>query len=114
MMYGEIWWADMAEPIGSEAGYKRPVVIVQTNSLNVAQIRTVVVVPFTTNLEWANKFGNVFVPRSKNGPTEDSVAMTIQVSSVDKSVLTEKIGKLSAGIMREIRDGLAFVFEIDE
>ena len=37
----EVWWADLAEPIGSATGYRRPVVVVQSDPLNQSQIATV-------------------------------------------------------------------------
>ncbi len=50
MTRGEIYWADYGVPFGSEAGFRRPVVIVQDNNFNIKELRTVVVVPLTTNL----------------------------------------------------------------
>jgi mRNA-degrading endonuclease toxin of MazEF toxin-antitoxin module len=31
---GEVWWADIGEPIGSAPGYRRPVVVVQCDAMN--------------------------------------------------------------------------------
>ena len=61
---GEIWWAQLGIPFGSEAGYKRPVLIVQDDSFNESGIRTIVVVPLTTNLRLADAPGNVFIKKN--------------------------------------------------
>jgi mRNA interferase MazF len=50
MMRGELWWADFGIPFGSEAGFRRPVLIVQDDTFNESRIRTIVVLPLTTNL----------------------------------------------------------------
>ena len=62
---GEIWWAELPEPSGSEPGFRRPVLIVQGDSLNSSRIATVVCVPLTSNLRWAEAPGNVLL-RGKN------------------------------------------------
>ncbi|MFN5795985.1 MAG: type II toxin-antitoxin system PemK/MazF family toxin, partial [Planctomyces sp.] len=59
MQQGEIWWADLDAPVGSTAGFRRPVLIVQCDSFNRSRIATVVCVPLTSNLKWAEAPGNV-------------------------------------------------------
>ena len=58
---GEVWWADLAEPIGSSPGYRRPVVVLQSDALNRSQIATVVCVVLTSNLRWSIAPGNVLL-----------------------------------------------------
>jgi mRNA interferase MazF len=38
---GEIWWADLPEPAGSEPGFRRPVVVIQSDAFNRSKIVTV-------------------------------------------------------------------------
>ena len=92
----EVWWADLNEPTGSEAGYRRPVVVVQGNALNRSRIGTVVCVPLTSNLKWADAPGNVLLSRSETGLPQDSVANVSLIVTIDKQQLTEKVGKLAA------------------
>ena len=54
---GEVWWADISEPIGSAPGFTRPVVVVQSDAMNRSRIGTVVCVPLTSNLKWASAPG---------------------------------------------------------
>ena len=106
MTRGEIWWADLAEPRGSEPGKRRPVLIVQDNSLNRSQLRTVMAVPLTSNLKRAAAQGNVMLARTHSGLKVESVALTCQVVTIDKVFLTAQVGTLSASVMARIDAGL--------
>ena len=92
---GEIWWADLLDPTGSGPGFRRPVVVVQGDSFNRSRIATVLCVPLTSNLKWARAPGNVFLETRLTGLPQDSVANVSQVVALDKSLLTERAGKLS-------------------
>lgn len=92
---GEVWWADLHEPIGSGPGFRRPIVIIQCDALNRSRIATVVCVPLTTNTVWADAPGNVLLPREITGLPKDSVANSSQVIALDKHILTERVGRLS-------------------
>jgi mRNA interferase MazF len=106
---GEVWWADMAEPIGSEPGFHRPVVVVQCDSFNLGSIKTVVCVSLTSNLKWARAPGNVVLSAKSTGLPKDSVANVSQISTLDRQQLTEHIGKLPASQLRLILDGIDIV-----
>ena len=92
---GEIWWADLPDPTGSGPGFRRPVVLVQGDSFNRSKIATVLCVPLTGNLKWAEAPGNVVLQSRLTGLPKDSVANVSQVVALDKSLLTERVGKLS-------------------
>ncbi len=49
MQRGEIWWATLREPFGSEPGFRRPVLIVQDDAFNRSRIQTVIAIAITTN-----------------------------------------------------------------
>jgi mRNA interferase MazF len=91
---GEIWWADLGEPIGSGSGFRRPVLIVQSDSLNASKVATVVCVPLTTNLQWSDAPGNLLLRAKETGLPKDSVANVSQIVAVDKSILTDRVGKV--------------------
>lgn len=93
---GDVWWADLAVPSGSEPGFRRPVVVVHGDSFNRSTLRTVVAVPLTSNLRWAQAPGNLRLTARATGLPRDSVANVSQVVTVDKADLTERVGKLSA------------------
>ena len=92
---GEVWWADLGEPIGSAPGYRRPVLVVQGDALNRSRIATAVCVPLTSNLKWADAPGNVLLKASATGLDKNSVANVSQLVTVDKTTLTERVGKIT-------------------
>jgi len=91
---GEIWWADLVDPMGSGPGFRRPVVVIQGDSFNRSRIATVLCIPLTSNLKWAGAPGNVLLETRLTGLPKDSVANVSQVVALDKSLLTERAGKL--------------------
>jgi mRNA interferase MazF len=92
---GEIWWADLGDPIGSAPGYRRPVLVVQCDAFNRSRIGTIVCVPLTGNLRLAEAPGNVHLTTSETGLDRESVANVSQVLAADRSQLTERIGKVT-------------------
>jgi mRNA interferase MazF len=106
---GEVWWADLAEPVGSAPGFRRPVVIVQSDSFNRSKISTVVCIPLTSNLHWADAPGNVLLPAAVTGLSKDSVANVNQPVTLDREVLTESVGRLPDSKLELILYGLDVV-----
>jgi mRNA interferase MazF len=92
---GEVWWADLREPAGSEPGFRRPVVVVQGDPFNRSRLATVVCVALTSNLRWADAPGNVLLPAKATGLPRDSVANVSQVVTLDRASLTERAGVLA-------------------
>jgi mRNA interferase MazF len=109
MYRGEIWWASLPEPTGSESGYRRPILIVQDDTFNQSRIQTVIAIAITSNLRLAEAPGNVFLPRGVTGLPQDSVANVSQVVTIDKTVLTERVGSLPIDLQEEIDEGLRLV-----
>ena len=92
---GDVWWADLPEPKGSGPGLRRPVVVVQGDALNRSRLATAVCVPLTSNMKWAEAPGNATLTARATGLPKDSVANVSAVIALDKSLLTERVGKLS-------------------
>ena len=91
---GDVWWADLGTPSGSEPGFRRPVIVVQSDAFNRSRIATVVCVPLTGNLRWANAPGNVLLGRKATGLPKDSVANVSQLVTLDKASLRDRVGKV--------------------
>ncbi len=91
---GEIWWADLGDPIGSAPGYRRPVLVIQCDAINASRIGTVVCVPLTSNLKWGEAPGNVNLRARMTGLPKDSVANVSLIVALDKQQLTERVGKI--------------------
>jgi mRNA interferase MazF len=106
---GEVWWAELPPPTGSEPGFRRPVVVVQGDALNRSRIATVVCVPLTSNLKWADAPGNMLLKSRTTGLPKDSVANVSQVVTLDKTTLTERTGKLSASNLELLLSGIDVV-----
>lgn len=109
MRRGEIWWADIPPPRGSEPGYRRPVLVVQTDPFNQSALQTVVVVAFTSNLRRAAAPGNVLCRRRETGLGEDSVANVSQLATLDKRWLSSRISRLPRRLLNEVESGLRLV-----
>lgn len=106
---GEIWWADLGEPIGSAPGLRRPVVTVQCDAINRSRIRTVVCVPLTSNLKWADAPGNVLLTSNVTGLPKESVANVSLIVSLDKDQLTERTGKLPKRQLEAVLSGIDII-----
>jgi len=103
---GEVWRADLPTPTGSGPGFRRPVVVVQGDALNMSRVATVVCVPLTSNLRWTDAPGNVLLTARVTGLARDSVANVSQVIAIDKVVLTERVGKLSRAKTELVLSGI--------
>ena len=104
-----MWWADVPPPVGSEPGFRRPVVVVQGDALNRSRIATVVCVPLTSNLKWTEAPGNVLLKARTTRLAKDSVANVSQPVTLDKSFLTERVGKLPAAKLELVLSGIDVV-----
>ncbi len=106
---GEVWWADLGEPTGSQPGFRRPVIVVQGDAFNRSSLRTIVCVSLTSNLRWADAPGNVLLPAGATGLPRDSVANVSQLVTLDRDALTERVGALSASSMELVLAGIDVV-----
>ena len=109
MKRGELWWASLPEPSGSGPGFRRPVLIVQSNPFNQSRIATVVVAVITSNLALADAPGNVRVAKSDSGLRKISVVNVSQVITLDRSLLTARVKLLPAAVLQQVDVGLQLV-----
>jgi mRNA interferase MazF len=106
---GEVWWADLGEPVGSAPGFRRPVVVVQGDAFKRSRIATVVCVALTSNLRWAEAPGNVLLSPRQTGLPKESVANVSQLVTLDRSALTERVGTLPAKKLELVLVGIDVV-----
>jgi mRNA interferase MazF len=109
VLRGEIWWATLPDPVGSEPGYQRPILVVQSNDFNRSRIATVIGIVLTSNTALARAPGNVLLPRKVTGLSKDSVANVSQVITIDKQFLTERVDSLSGHFVEQVEAGLRLV-----
>lgn len=112
MKKGEIWWASLADPKGSEPGFRRPTVIVSSNDFNASKINTLIVALITSNLKLSKAPGNFELSKRDSGLPRKSVVNVSQIMTLDKSFLTEKTGKLSNKQINILNDGLKLVLAV--
>ena len=112
MQRGEIWWASLPEPTGSEPGYRRPVLIVQSDTFTRSAIKTVLCAAMTSNLQLAAAPGNVRVAARSSGLPKPSVVNVSQVGAIDRTFLNERVKTLDAQTMRQVDEGLRLVLNL--
>ena len=127
MKRGEIWWADLpepigaepigaepigAEPIGAEPGYRRPIVIVSSDSYNQTNIQTVIVLMITSNLKYAKLSNNIFLSKGETGLSTDSVINITQLGTINRKLLEQHIGNLNQSILERLNESLKTVLDI--
>ena len=112
MVRGEIWWADLPDPTGSEMAYSRPVLIVQADQFNQSRLDTAVVVPLTSNLDHAHLPGNLKLLKSESGLSRDSVVNLTLVTAINKAQLTERCGAVDDALMVAVDSGLRLVLDL--
>jgi mRNA interferase MazF len=112
MRRGEIWWASLPEPAGSEPGFRRPLLIISANSFNESRINTVVAAVITSNLRLGEAPGNVRVPAKGTGLSKPSVVNVSQIITVDKTFLTERVGRIAPRLLSEVDDGMRLVLDL--
>jgi mRNA interferase MazF len=112
MQRGEIWWANLPTPVASEPGYRRPILIIQSDEFNRSRIQTVIAAVLTTNLRLAEAPGNILVTTGETGLPQDSVVNVSQVITVDKSFLMEQVSQVSDRVMLLVDEGLRLVLAL--
>ena len=112
MTRGEIWWATLPVPSASEPGYRRPLLVVQSDDFNRSTISTVIAVVLTSNLRLAGAPGNVLLSQKSTGLPKKSVANVSQLITVDKSFLSERAGRLSPELLQEVEAGIRLVLSL--
>ena len=109
---GELWWADLPAPAGSAPGYRRPVLVVQSDTFNRSRVATVTVVALTGNVRLLDAPGNVLIPAHASGLPRDSVANVSQILTVNRDALTERVRSLSPSLMKQVNEGLRFALDL--
>ena len=106
---GEIWWAALPDPRTSEPGYRRPVLIVQSDAFNRSAIRTIIAAVITSNLRLAAAPGNILLRKRESRLSRDSVVNISQLITVGKDFLVQRVARISAARIRDIESGLRLV-----
>ena len=105
----EIWWVSLPDPDGSEAGFRRPVVVIQGDDFNRSRIATILSVPLTSRIRWADAPGNVLLRSRSTGLTKDSVANVSLLLAVNRHQFDESVGLIGERELQQIFIGIDMV-----
>jgi mRNA interferase MazF len=109
VLRGEIRLVDLAPGRGSEAGKRRPAVIVSNDRANAAAARLgrggVTVVPVTSDVERVYPF-QVLLPAADTGLRQDSKAQAEQIRSVATERVGPVLGRVPSAVMAELDEAL--------
>ena len=109
MKRGEVWWASLPDPIGSGPGFRRPVLVIQSNPFNESRISTIIVAVITSNMALVDAPGNVRLGKAESGLAKPSVINVSQVITLDRDLLTEKVRTIPHTISDKVNEGLRLV-----
>ena len=102
---GEIFYAELNPVIGSEQGGTRPVLVIQ-NDIGNQYSPTTIVVAITSQISKAKLPTHVEVRAIRSGLERDSVILTEQIRTVDKSRLKEKVAVLDDEVMLRVDEAI--------
>lgn len=112
MKRGEVWWAELPDPVGSGPGLRRPVLVIQSNPFNESRIATVVVAAITSNLALGDAPGNVRLAKTESGLPKPSVVNVSQLVTIDRAVLTSRVKLLPPAPMQQVETGLRLLLAL--
>lgn len=112
MKRGELWWAQLDEPVGSGPGYRRPVLIVQSDVYNRSAVRTITVLAVTSNLALAMAPGNVQIAKVESGLNKVSVVNVTQFITLDREQMLHKIKLVPPPCMQRVEQGMRAVLQL--
>ena len=114
MKRGEVYWADLVPRSGSEQQGRRPVIVISHDAFNQTQgWRSIIVVPLSTSAAQAGRGPSaVSLPQGAGGLSRESVALCHQVTTLDRSKLTQRIGELNSAELRQVEDGIKAAMDL--
>ena len=108
---GDVWWCDLPAPTRAGPGFRRPILVVQGDPLNLSRLATIVCVPLTSNLGWMEAPGNVPLSKRASRLPKDSVAMVSQIIAVDRDLFTKHVGRIPRRLLEEVLEGIDVVLD---
>lgn len=108
----EIWIADLNPQIGTEAGKKRPVLVVQTNLLNKISHPSTLVCPLTTNVQKETEILRVHIKKGMANLHENCDIMIDQLRAIDNKRLVNKLGDLPKNLIEKVKENISIVIDL--
>jgi mRNA interferase MazF len=114
MIKGEIWWANLpTDPYGSEPGKRRPVLIIQSDTINRSKIKTIICAVITSNINQAQVTGNILLEKSITGLDKTSVINFSQILTIDKTRFIKQISMLPKNYIIKINESIRYIFNTE-
>ncbi len=113
MTRGEIWWADLPDHESSEPGYRRPVLIIQSDHFNRSKINTIICIIINSNLKISEAPGNVLIKSNESNLPIDSVINISQIITLDKKFFTDCAGSVKRSTMKKVENGIKLVLNLE-
>jgi mRNA interferase MazF len=112
MIRGEIWWAQLPPPRGSEPAKRRPVLVIQGDDFNRSAIGTVICAVITSNLDMEKAPANIRLEKADSGLERTSIINFSQIATIDKSFFTKQVAMLPRYILDRVNQSLRQVLDI--
>ncbi|MFP3090461.1 type II toxin-antitoxin system PemK/MazF family toxin [Treponema sp. TIM-1] len=112
MIRGEIWWAELPRPRGSEPAKRRPVLVIQGDTYNRSALSTVICAVITSNRDLAQAPPNFLLEKGISGLDKPSVINFSQIITIDKAFFIQQVSMLPKTIIERINAGLKQVLDI--
>jgi mRNA interferase MazF len=109
---GQVWWANLRPPLGSEPGFRRPVLVIQGDAYNASELRTTIVAALSSKIERASRPNHLRLSKRDTGLPKDSVLLPTQLLTIDKSVLEECVAVLPSHAQRDVAAALRQVLDL--
>jgi len=106
---GDMYYADLSPVVGSEQGGVRPVLIIQ-NDVGNKYSPTVIAAAITSQTGKSRLPTHININSSEYGLMKNSVILTEQIRTIDKSRLLEKIGQVDSATMHQVNSALGVSF----
>ncbi len=109
----DIWLANLNPQKGTEAGKKRPVLVVQTNFLNKIAHPSTIICPITSNVVEEFEVLRVHLPKGTGNMERASDILIEQVRAIDNKRFIEKIGELPLELRDTIGENIKIIFDLN-
>lgn len=110
---GEIFYAELNPVVGSEQGGTRPVLVIQ-NDIGNQYSPTTIIAAITSQISKAKLPTHVEVKARRSGLERDSVILTEQIRTIDKSRLKEKVAFLDEEVMLRVDEAIEISLGLTE
>jgi mRNA interferase MazF len=108
----EIWIADLNPQIGTESGKTRPVVVLQTDLLNIAEHPSTIICPLTTNVQENAKLLRInIIPGVANFQMCCDI-MVDQIRAIDNKSLIRRVGRLPEELIEQLKKNIKIIFDL--